>query len=175
MYIVIGGAGLVGGELARKLAANKHDVVMIEANADRCDQLYAETGVIAVHGSIADIEVLQDAELHKADVLVATTEDDADNLAAALIAKSAGVPQVIARMRNPAYETAYERAGVDSLLRVTDLLINRMLVEIESPDTHKVSSILQGQADIHAVRVPAQAAVDGMTVQELAEIGRAHV
>jgi len=105
MYILIAGGGMVGGGLARRLIENKHDVVLIEPNKDICDQLYAETGVLAVNGSATRIKVLRDANISKADIVVAATGNDANNLACAVLAKSLGVPQVIVRMRNPDMKT----------------------------------------------------------------------
>ena len=106
MYIVITGGGMVGGGLVRMLLDNKHDVVLIEKNKETCDKLYAETGVVAINGSATSIEALNEAGINKADVLVAATGQDADNLACAILAKSFEVPQIIVRMRDPAYKNA---------------------------------------------------------------------
>ncbi|MFW5798691.1 MAG: NAD-binding protein, partial [Planctomycetota bacterium] len=51
MYVVIAGAGLVGGMVARKLLENKHDVVVVDADKAICDRLYAETGVVTIFGN----------------------------------------------------------------------------------------------------------------------------
>ncbi|MBN2594586.1 MAG: TrkA family potassium uptake protein, partial [Sedimentisphaerales bacterium] len=107
MYIVVAGGGMVGGGLVRSLLDNKHDVVLIEQHKEICDQLYAETGVIAITGSATSIQALTEAGIRKADVLVAATGRDADNLACAILAKSFEVPRVIVRMRDPAYKNAY--------------------------------------------------------------------
>ena len=127
MYIVIAGGGMVGGGLARKLLENKHDVVLIDPDENVCNKLYAETGVVAVKGSATHIEVLKEAGAAKADVVVAATPHDADNLACAILAKSLDVPQVIVRMRDPNYENAYRVAGVNSIVRVTDLMVSQIM------------------------------------------------
>ena len=103
MYIIIAGIGLVGGELARKLVENKHDVVAVDIDKEICDKLYSDLGVITLNGNIADVDTLQEAGVTKADVLVAATGSDTDNLAGAILAKSFGVSQIIVRMRNSAY------------------------------------------------------------------------
>ena len=61
MYIVIAGGGIVGGQLARRLLENKHDVVLIDPRKEVCDKLYAETGVVAVNGSNTNIDILKEA------------------------------------------------------------------------------------------------------------------
>jgi trk system potassium uptake protein TrkA len=168
MYIVIGGLGLVGMELARKLVENKHDVVIIDQDERVCDKVYAELGVVAINGNIARIETLVEANIDKADCLVTSTGNDTDNLACAILAKSFGVPQVICRMRNPSYESAYKLAGVTSVVRVTDLMVNLMIVEIEKPKVRRVLTIGGGKADIYSLVVPKGARVAGQTVQEIA-------
>jgi len=168
MYIIIGGVGMVGMELARRLVENKHDVVIVDADERVCDKVYAELGVVAINGNIARIETLTEANIDKADCLVTCTGNDTDNLACAILAKSLGVPQVICRMRNPSYENAYKLVGVTSVVRVTDLMVNLMIVEIEKPKVRRVLAIGGGKADIYSLVVPEGARVAGHTVQEIA-------
>lgn len=168
MRIVIAGAGLVGGELTRKLVDEKHDVIVIEPQKEVCDKLYAETGAVVINGNAAHIEILNEAEITKAEVLVAATGSDANNLACAILSKSLGVPRIVVRMRNPAYQNAYEMIGVESILRVTDLLVNQMIMEIEQPKVRRVTSIGGGRADIFRVTVPEGGTVAGKSVKEIA-------
>jgi trk system potassium uptake protein TrkA len=168
MRVVIAGAGLVGGEIARKLVKNKHDVTVIEPAKEICDKLYTETGAVIIHGDAAHAEILTDAEVQKADVLVAATGSDADNLACVILSKSMGVGRVVVRMRNEAYESAYKLIGVDSILRVTDIMVNQMIVQIEQPQVRRVTTIGRGKADIFAVTLPKGSLVDSKTVKDIA-------
>lgn len=170
MYIVVAGGGMVGGGLARRLLENKHDVVLIDPREDVCNKLYAETGVIAVNGSATRIEVLKEAGVAKADIVVAATPNDADNLACAILAKSLNVPQIIVRMRDPNYENAYKVADVNTIVRVTDMMVNQMMMEIEKPKVRKITTIGSGRADIFVVVVPESARIAGKSVKEIAEI-----
>ena len=169
MYIVIAGAGMVGGELARSLVENRHDVVVIDQDKEVCDKLYAETGVVAVQGSAARIEVLNEAGAQKADVMVAAMPNDAENLTCAILAKSLGVPRIIVRMRSPAYEDAYRLAGVTSIVRVLDLMINQMMIEVEQPEIRTIMTIGGGKADVFATVVPQGAKVAGSRVEDIAK------
>jgi len=169
MYIVVAGAGMVGGELARSLVENKHDVVIIDQNKEVCDRLYSETGVVAVNGDAASIEVLKEADTQKADVVVAATGSDADNLACAILAKSLGVSRIIVRMRNPAYEDAYNLAGVTSIVRVTDLMINQMMMEVEQPRVRRIMTIGSGKGEVFMVIVPQDGKIAGKTVKDIAK------
>ena len=168
MYIVVAGGGMVGGRLVRRLLEKRHDVVMIDTDREICNKLYAETGVVAVNGKATRIDVLKEAGTEKADVMVVATPDDADNLACAILAKSLGVPRVIVRMRNPDYENAYKVAGVHKIVRVTDLMVNQMLMEIEDPKVRRITTIGGGRANIFMVTVPPGGQVAERTVKEIA-------
>lgn len=167
MYIIVAGGGMVGGGLIKRLLENKHDVVLIEQDKELCEKLYSQTGVVAINGGVNQIGILREAKISKADVFVAATGNDADNLAAAILAKSFGVPQIIVRMRDPEYENAYRVAGVDTIVRVTDLMVNQMLMEIEKPEVQKITTIGSGKADIFRVVVPEGAKVSGKSVKDI--------
>ena len=169
MYIVVAGAGMVGGELARKLVENKHDMVIIDQDKEVCDRLYSETGAVAINGNATHIEVLNEAAIRKADAVSAAMSGDAENLACAILAKSLGVPRIIVRMRNPAYEDAYKLAGVTSIVRVLDLMINQVMMEIEQPKVRRIITISGGRADIFMVIIPQGAKVSGKTVEDIAK------
>lgn len=168
MYIIVAGGGMVGGGLARRLLDNKHDVVLIDHREEVCSKLYAETGVVAIKGSATQIEMLKEAGVEKADVIVAATPSDADNLVCAILAKSLDVPQIVVRMRDPNYEKAYKVTGVNAVVRVTDLMVNQMVMEIEKPKVRRITTIGGGKANIFMVIVPPGAKVAGMMARDLA-------
>jgi len=167
MYVIVAGGGMVGGGLVRRLLDNKHDVVLIELQKDLCDKLYAETGVIAINGSATSIEALTEAGIRKADVVVAATGSDADNLACSILAKSFKVPTTIVRMRDPAYKNAYIVAGVTSIVRVTDLMVSQMMMDIENPEVRRITTIGGGKANVFVVNVPDGAKVAGQSVKDI--------
>jgi trk system potassium uptake protein TrkA len=169
MYVIVAGGGMVGGGLVHSLSDNKHDVVLVEQQKDICDKLYAETGVVAINGSATSIEALSEAGVRKADVVVAATGADADNLACAILAKSFNVPRVIVRMRDPAYKNAYVIAGANAIVRVTDLMVNQIMIDIENPQVRRITTIGGGKADIFMVKVPDDAKVAGKSVQDIVE------
>jgi len=172
MYIVVAGGGMVGGRLVHRLLDNKHDVVLIEKEKEICDKLYAETGVVAINGSATSIEALNEAGIRRADVVVATTVNDAVNLACAILAKSFDVPQIIVRMRDPAYKNAYRVAGANSIVRVTDLMVSQIMMDIENPQVRRITTIGGGKADIFMIIVPEHAKIAGKSVQDI--VGSRH-
>ena len=168
MYIIIAGAGLVGGSLAGRLADAHHDVVVIDSDKAVCEQLATSIGALVLHGSATDIAVLEEAGISKAEVAVSTMRNDADNLAFALLAKSFEVPRVIARMRNPRYESAYKKAGVAATSHIVDVFVNQLLLEIDEPHLRQIAVFGAGNASIVVDSIPEGAAVSGMSVSEIA-------
>lgn len=168
MYIVIGGAGLTGGRVAAVLA-DRHDVVAIETDQRRCEQLYAELGILTINGSATDIRVLEEAGIERADVACALMRNDADNLAFTLLANRFGVKTRVARMGDPRYREAYEVAGATDILNSAEMYMREVVFSIERPKARRITEIGGGEAEMLAVQIPDDAAVAGMTVQELTQ------
>ena len=78
MYVVIAGGGLIGGSLARKLAANRHDVVVVERDKSVCEEIAARIGVLSINGPATSIEALEEAGIQKADVAIGALPRDGD-------------------------------------------------------------------------------------------------
>jgi len=167
MRVVIAGVGVVGRRLAARLARGRHDVTVIDLNRELCDAVSAEYGVVAICGNATDIASLEEAEIGRADIAVALMGLSADNLAFSLLAHGAGVARIIARMPNPRYRAAYERAGVTSILDATGLFLDRLVLEIERPPVHQVAAIADGQAVIVWVTVADGSAASGQAVDEV--------
>ncbi len=167
MRIVIAGAGVLGRRLAARLASGRHDVAVIDLNRELCDAVSAEYGVVAICGNATDIVTLEEAEIGRADVAVALTRLSADNLAFSLLARGAGVERILARMPNPRYRTAYEQAGVTSILDVAGLFLDRLVLEIERPPVHQVAPIADGQGIVVWITVADGSAASGLALDEL--------
>jgi trk system potassium uptake protein len=170
MYVVIGGTGSTGGRLAAVLA-ERHDVVAIETDARRCEQLYAELGILVLNGSATDIRVLEESGMERADVACALMRDDADNLAFLLLAQHYGVKTRIARMRDARYREAYDLAGATVILNTAEMFMREMVFSIERPEARRITEIGAGEAELLAVQIPDGAAIEGKSVQELTQMG----
>lgn len=104
MRIVVVGAGKVGRVLTEQLAAEKHDIVVIDQDPDLIESLVNIYDVRGVAGNGGCYDVQKDAFEDGADLLIATTSSDETNILACLVAKKIGTPHTIARIRNPEYE-----------------------------------------------------------------------
>jgi trk system potassium uptake protein TrkA len=169
MYVIVAGAGIIGQEITKVLTENKHDVVVIDKDPDVCESIYAETGALTINGNATDIHILEKAGALKADVILCLMHQSADNIACALLARSLGIPRIVSRLRNPRYEEAYNLAGVTTIVRMADLLVNQIIMEIEQPKVKKIMTLGGGKAEIYAATIPEGAKVAGMTIKEVAQ------
>ena len=103
MNIVIVGAGKVGLALTRQLSG-EHRLTLIDQDAKLIEKIINIYDVMAVCGNGASYEIQQEAEVSRADLLIATASSDEINILACMVAKKSGVPHTIARIRNPEYE-----------------------------------------------------------------------
>ncbi|MBU7014653.1 MAG: TrkA family potassium uptake protein [Theionarchaea archaeon] len=166
MFVIVAGAGIIGKEIIKILVENKHDVVVIDRDREVCEMLYAETGAMTIHGNATDIRVLEEAGAVQSDAIVCLLHSHADNIACSLLAKSLGIPRIIARLRDPRYEQAYLEAGVTTIASVADLLINRIIMGVEQPKVKRIMS-LSGGAEIYAVNIPKKVRIAGMKIKEV--------
>jgi len=121
------GAGKVGTFIAEDLVGNGHEVVVVERDHHQVERRRVAPGLGSISWIVADaceISELARAEPERADVLLAVTGDDEDNLVASLLAKQEfGVPRVIARVNHPANEWMFsEMWGVDIAVSAPHLL-----------------------------------------------------
>ncbi len=169
MYIIIAGAGIIGRQLTNLLVENKHDVIVIDKDPAVCQAVYEETGAITINGDATNLKILKQAGAVKTDVILCLMHYSADNMACSLLAKSLGIPNIIARLRDPQYEQAYKLAGVTTIVRMADLLVNQIMMEIEQPKVRKIITLGGGKADIYQVRIPENARCISMTIREITE------
>jgi trk system potassium uptake protein TrkA len=142
--------------------------VVIDVDRSVCERLAADVGAQVVCGGATSVETLEHAGMDRADIAVATMRSDADNLAFAILAKSLGAPRVIARMRNPRYESAYREAGVSATSHIVDVFVNQLLLEIDEPHLRQIAAFGAGKAAIVVDSIPESAMVDGMSVSQIA-------
>ena len=132
MYVVIVGAGKVGWNLARELINKRHEVTVIEADAHRYAVVEQELEHSAMYGDGSELWVLERSGIERADLVVAVTGDDEDNILISQVAREKyGVARVVARCNNPRNLQHFELLGVRPVISATDLILR--LIEHEVP------------------------------------------
>jgi len=132
MYIVIAGGGKIGYYLAKTMLPHKHKIIVIEQLMDACEKISNELGVETARGDATDIDKLAEIEVDKADVFIAVTGRDEDNLIACQLAKrNFGVKRTIARVNNPKNIMVFEKLGVDYAVSSTSIIADLIEQEVD--------------------------------------------
>ncbi len=103
MKIVIIGSGKVGSKISQQLALEGHDVVVIDNDAAKINELSNNQDVMCIEGNAVSYDVQQQAGVGESDLVIACTDSDEINMISCLLAKKHGAQRTIARVRNPEY------------------------------------------------------------------------
>lgn len=168
MRVLVVGVGRAGLSIAHHLSTSGHEVTVIDRDRAVTDRASEKYGLIALAGDATDAGVLEDAEIARADVVVALLQRDADNLAVALLAQSKGVDRVMVRMRDQAYLPVYLQAGVDHLFSETDVLIGALATAIEHDAVRHAMLLGNGESVAFEIAIPNNSVIAGRSVSDVA-------
>ena len=168
MYIIIVGGGRVGYYLSKALLDEGHEILIIEKDANFCETINDELGSICYHGDGCEASTLAQVGTGRADMLVAVTGDDADNLIACQVAKHKfKVPRTIARIRNPKNEVLFKKLGVDVTISSTNVILEQITEEVPThPITH-LHEIRDKGLEIVEVKIPQGASTIGKVLKDI--------
>lgn len=168
MYIIIIGGGKVGYHLAKALLDEGHEILVIEKDADKVELICSELGSVCVRGDGCETTTLDEAGTSRADMLIAVTGDDEDNLVACQVAKHKfNVPRTIARISNPKNEAIFKKLGIDATVSSTNVILE--YIEQEVP-THPLTHLLEIRdegLEIVEVKIPPESAAVGKAIKDL--------
>ncbi len=133
MYIIVVGAGKVGWNLARELLDKEHEVTVIEGDRRRYLTVEQELEHNIQYGDASELWVLERAGVQRADMVIAVTGDDEDNMLICQVARDKYmVERIIARVNNPRNLQHFELLGIKPSVSATGLILN--LIEHEVPE-----------------------------------------
>lgn len=168
MYIIVVGGGRVGYYLTRALLTEGHEVLIIENEPRVCQSIAEELGSVCLRGDGCEVTTLIEAGTERADMLIAVTGDDEDNLVACQVAKHRfKVHRTIARIKNPRHEVLFKKLGVDVTVSATNIILEN--IETEVP-THPLTHLLKlGDRGLEMVdvKIPPGSATTGKSVETL--------
>lgn len=149
MYIVIVGAGKVGYNLAKLLLNSGHEVVLIEKNKERYSTLVDDLGEAIIYGDGVESNVLKEAGTNRADVLVAVTGDDEDNLVICQMAKVMFlIPRTIARVNDPQNEDIFAGLGIDATVSSTRIINSLIEQKVDATLVMPLLSLNGGNIEV---------------------------
>ncbi|QKX16655.1 Trk system potassium transporter TrkA [Microbulbifer sp. YPW1] len=158
MKIIILGAGQVGGSLAESLASERNDIVLVDSDEKTLRELRDRIDIGVVTGHASHPDILQEAGIEDADILVAVTNNDETNMAACQIAHSLfRVTTKIARVRASAYLQypelfSTESIPIDVLISPEQIVSEYIARLIEHPGALQVLDFADGRVQLVAVR-----------------------
>jgi trk system potassium uptake protein TrkA len=168
MYAIIAGGGKVGFFLARELIEQGHEVLIIEQIAERAEFIANELGNVVLRGNADEASTLAEAGAERADVVIAVTGDDEDNLVLLQVAKRRfGTQRTIARINDPRNEELFRMLGIDATVNATQVMLS--VLEQEIPQANLVPLLRLRNTDIEVVEalVAAGSQVTGIPLREI--------
>ena len=173
MKIIIIGSGRVGRALAEQLQNEKADITLIDVNERKINLVLEDVDAMGIIGNGASINILMEAGIESADILIAVTGSDELNLLCCLIAQKASKCQTIARVRNPIYGSEIgfikERLGLSMFINPelsTAQEISRLL---RFPSASKIDTFARGRVELLKFKVLPEFHLGGMTVSQIAD------
>ena len=168
MYIIIIGGGRVGYYLSKALLDEGHEVLIIEKAVNVCETINDELGSICYRGDGCETSTLAQVGTGRADMLVAVTGDDADNLVACQVAKHKfKVPRTIARIRNPKNQVLFKKLGIDVTISSTNVILEQITEEVPTHPVVHLREIRDRGLEIIEVKIPQGATTIGKAVRDI--------
>ena len=168
MYIIVVGGGKIGYYLTTTLLKEGHEVLILEKDPAKCDAICEHLGSVVVRGDGCEARTLGEAGTERADMLIAVTNEDEDNLVACQVAKHKfNVPRTIARINNPKNEALFKKLGIDVAVSSTNLILEHIAEEVPTHPLVHLLTLTGRNLEVIEIKVPADSAAVGKRIREL--------
>jgi len=168
MYIIIGGGGDVGYYLTRNLLNHGHEVLLLEKQAARYQTLSDELGQAVLKGDACEARTMEEAGARRADVVIAVTGEDEDNLVICQMAKKRfNVTHTIARLNNPKHEELFQKLGIDVTISPTKSILSLIESELPGPRFVPLMTLKRAGLDIVEMNIPPLSPVVGKKLTQI--------
>ena len=168
MYIIVVGGGKVGYYLAKELVEGGNEVLIIEKDAGKAERIAEELGDISLRGDGCEASTMEIAGFGRADMVIAVTGDDEDNLVTCQVAKvNFNVPRTVARINNPKNEDIFKKLGIDTTVSATAAILAQIEQELPTHPLMRLLTFKGGGLEIVEVKVPAASGVVGKKIKDV--------
>ena len=168
MYIIVVGGGKVGYYLTQALLSEGHEVLILEKDAARCGAICEQLGSVVVRGDGCEARTLAEAGTERADMFIAVTDEDEDNLVACQVAKQKfKVPRTIARINNPKNEALFKKLGIDVTVSSTNLILEHIEEEVPTHPLVHLLTLKGGALEIVEVKIPPDSSAVGKRMRQI--------
>lgn len=174
MYVIVVGGGKVGFYLTKQLLTEGHEVLLLEKDRRRQATLSEQLGEVVVQGDGCEVRIMAEAGFGRADVIVAVTGDDEDNLVICQMAKKKfQAPRTVARVNDPNNLTLFEKLGIDTTVSSTQIIFNLLDQQIETGEIVPLGALRNGNIEVVAINLSQRSPVLGRSIRDLPLPGQA--
>ncbi len=167
-YIIVAGGGKVGYQLTKALLQEGYEVLLVEKRPQRYHLLREELGDAVFYGDACEIRTMVRIGMERADLVVAVTGDDEDNLIICQVAKRwFGVPRTIARINNPRNEEIFRMLEIDETISATTLLFQLIEQEVAVGEFLPLTLLRKGRLEIVEMVLPPTSPMANKPIREL--------
>jgi trk system potassium uptake protein TrkA len=168
MYILIGGGGQVGYYVTKGLLQQGHEVVLLEKDRRRVEQLKEELNTAVGQGDACEARVLAEYGCARADMVIAVTGDDEDNLVICQVAKARfNVNNTIARVNNPRNDLLFRKLGIDMTISPTQSILHMIEAQLPHHTLVPLMTLTRAGLGLVELMVPPDSPVRGRAVKSL--------
>lgn len=168
MKIVIAGGGKVGSVLCEELATEENDIILIEKNETRLENLISRNDISGIVGNGASFDLQQEAGVDTCDIFIAVTPQDEVNIMACILAKKMGARYTIARVRNPEYSSHFdyvrESLGVNLMINPELESARNIARIIKFPTVLSLQSFADNRVELIEVEVTRESLLSGLSL-----------
>lgn len=157
--VLIVGAGTVGSSVAEYLSVEGYRVVLIDSNRAVLDSAENRMDVHTIQGEAGDTSVLYESGVEKASLVLAVTNNDAENMICAMASKQLGANQTVARVRNRVFSERRhfdyrEALGIDLMICPEFITASEVVKFLDNPDMLAMEHFARGQVQLLQVQIP---------------------
>ncbi|MCK5764635.1 MAG: Trk system potassium transporter TrkA [Bacteroidales bacterium] len=176
MNIVIAGDGEVGLHLAQELSSlENQNITIVDPHEDLIKMVGSHTDLLAITGDSTSVEVLQNANVRKADLLISVLHDEKINLLTAALGKQLGAKKTIARINNleylrPENEERFRNIGVDSLICPEDIVSKEIADLLKQTAATEIFDFSGGKLSLFLIKLKENAPVVNKTLNDIVSL-----
>lgn len=179
MKIIIVGLGKVGQLLTQALAAEKHDLIVIDMDKEKVNDIVNRYDVNGIYGNGATSDILMQAEADKTDMIISVTSEDELNILVGMMGMRMGVCHAIARVRNPDYSKQgsffRDQFGFSMIANPEAETASEILRLVLFPTASSVETFAKGKVELVGIRMDEKCRLNKQALHQLSHVSKSNV
>ncbi len=174
MRIIVAGAGEVGTHLAKMLSNEKHDVIVIDPDAEKLSFIESSYDLMTVRGSTTSFEVLKEANIKRCNLFIAVAPSEETNITGAILAKKLGAKKTIARIDSSEYLVAHNKEqimslGIDYLIYPERIVSREIIALLNKTSTTDFVDYAGGKLSLYVIKLDENAPIISKSLIDIAK------